>query len=108
MIRKAYLVAFTIAVLALVGGPAPAPANSIVSTAVPEPITMFLGGIGLMTLGYGARRRLFRHSAGGRLARRTRPHQSLAHSSHAPRRPTLELNASVSEMHARQTGGAVS
>jgi hypothetical protein len=33
-------------------------------TPVPEPITMFLGGTGLLTLGYAARKRLF----GGRLA----------------------------------------
>jgi hypothetical protein len=33
-------------------------------TPVPEPMTMFLGGTGLLTLGYAARKRLF----GGRLA----------------------------------------
>jgi len=31
----------------------------IVSTVVPEPVTMFLGGTGLLLLGYAARRRLF-------------------------------------------------
>jgi len=35
-------------------------------TPVPEPVTMFLGGTGLLILGYVARKRLF--AVGGRLA----------------------------------------
>jgi hypothetical protein len=40
------------------------PGTSVPDTPVPEPITMFLGGTGLLILGYAARKRLF----GGRLA----------------------------------------
>jgi len=33
--------------------------TEIQATAVPEPATMFLGGLGIIALGYAARRRLF-------------------------------------------------
>jgi hypothetical protein len=48
------------------GPPFGSPANAgCAATPVPEPLTMFLGGTGLLALGYAARKRLF----GGQLAR---------------------------------------
>ncbi len=40
-------------------GPGASTTGDLQSTVVPEPITMFLGGTGLLVLGYAARRRLF-------------------------------------------------
>jgi len=40
-------------------GPNASTSDDLQSTVVPEPITMFLGGTGLLVLGYAARRRLF-------------------------------------------------
>src|SRR5215471_3206732 len=47
------------------GGSTVTPGSNTSCAAVPEPITMFLGGTGLITLGYAARKRLF---GGRRLA----------------------------------------
>lgn len=40
-------------------GPSSLSTGTLTSTVVPEPITMFLGGTGVLMLGYAARRRLF-------------------------------------------------
>jgi PEP-CTERM motif-containing protein len=40
-------------------GPSSLTSGTLTSTVVPEPITMFLGGTGVLMLGYAARRRLF-------------------------------------------------
>jgi hypothetical protein len=43
----------------LVLGPQSSTGGNLTSTVVPEPVTMFLGGTGVLMLGYAARRRLF-------------------------------------------------